>query len=64
MLSRFRLELDVAIDTFALPTVIAAARQHYAKAGGAYAVATDGATLRRSVDEFINGIEQALMELV
>jgi hypothetical protein len=64
MLSRFRLELDVAIDTDSVPTVIATARQCYAAERGADTVERDGSVRPIPADEFIDVIEQALLELI
>jgi hypothetical protein len=64
MLTRFRLELDVAVGADAFPTVIAAARQCYAANGGADAVDGERAARPIPADEFIGAIEEALMEVV
>jgi hypothetical protein len=59
----FKLEIDVVLDTNAAPRVIEVARQCYA---GAIATSVDGRGVTRTVpaEEFIDGIDDALMELV
>jgi hypothetical protein len=60
---KFRLELDVVIDTDAAPSVIEAARQHYAAEGAVATVDQHGADRTLLAEEFIGEIEAALMEL-
>ena len=59
----FKLEIDAVLDTASVPTVIEAARQCHA---GAVAASVDGQGASRTVpaEEFINGIDDALMELL
>ena len=63
MRSKFKLEIDVVLDTDAAPTVIEVARHCYA---GARATTVDkqGAPRTIPAEEFIDGIEDALMELL
>ena len=63
MRSKFKLEIDVVLDTDAAPSVIEVARLCYA---GARATTVDkqGATRTIPAEEFIDGIEDALMELL
>ena len=63
MRSKFRLVLDVVLDTDMAANVIQAARQHYEAEGAAETVDENGAALTLSSDEFIDEIEDALMEL-
>lgn len=63
MRSRFRLELDVVLDTDAAPSVIEAARQHYVAAGVVATVEEHGSSRTLSAKELIDEIEDALMEL-
>ena len=63
MRSKFRLELDVVIDLEAAPSVIEAARQHYAAEGAVATVDQHAADRPLSAEEFIDEIEAALMEL-
>lgn len=63
MRSKFRLELDVVIDLDAAPSVIEAARQHYAALEAVATVDEHGADRPLSAEEFICEIEAALMEL-
>lgn len=63
MRSKFRLELDVVIDTAAEPNVIETARRHCAAEGAMATVDKNGAERTLSVEEFIGEIEDALMEL-
>src|SRR3954468_19919826 len=64
MLSRFRLELDVVLDSDTVPSVIQTARHLYSVEAGVDAVDENGAARALSADEFIDEIEDALMELV
>ena len=63
MHSKFRLELDVVFDTDMAPSVIQTARQHYAAEGAVDTVDDNGAARTLSAYEFIEEIEDALMEL-
>jgi hypothetical protein len=63
MRSKFRLELDIVLDTDAVPDVIEAARRQYAAEGAVATVAENGAERTLSAEEFIGEIEDALMEL-
>src|SRR5712692_4479703 len=63
MRSKFRLELDVVFDTDMAPSVIQTARRHYAAEGTVDTVDDNGAARTLSADEFIDEIEDALMEL-
>jgi hypothetical protein len=63
MRSKFRLELDIVLDTDALPGVIEAARRQY-EIEGAVAIVDEPEGVRAlSAEEFIDEIEDALMEL-
>jgi hypothetical protein len=64
MRSKFRLELDVVLDTAMVPSVIQTAQQHYSVEGVVDTVDENGAARTISTDEFIDEIEDALMELV
>lgn len=64
MRSKFRLELDVVLDSEAAPNVIEAARRHYVAEGALATVDRNGAARTLSADEFIDEIEDALMELL
>jgi hypothetical protein len=63
MRSKFRLELDVVLDTDMAANVIEAARQHYGAEGAVATVDENGAPRTLSAEEFIDEIEDALMEL-
>jgi len=63
MRAKFRLELDVVLDTEMAPSVIERTRQPYSAEGVVDTVDEDGTVRTLSVDEFINEIEDALMEL-
>ncbi|MCL4797754.1 MAG: hypothetical protein KJZ84_24530 [Bryobacteraceae bacterium] len=62
MRSRFRLELDVVLDTGAVPDVIEAARRQYSN-GVASTVEEPEGFRALSAEDFIREIEDALMEL-
>jgi hypothetical protein len=64
MRSKFRLELDVVLDSDMVPSVIRSARQLYSAEAGVGAVDENGAARTLSADEFIDEIKDALMELV
>jgi hypothetical protein len=64
MVSRFRIELEVGVDSDAHQTVIATARQVYAADGEAMTVDENRVARHISPDEFVGAIEQALLELV
>jgi hypothetical protein len=61
MRSKFRLELEVVVDTDAAMSVMEAARQHHSADRAVAAVDQNGVAL--SAEEFIEEIEDALMEL-
>jgi hypothetical protein len=63
MRSKFRLELDVVLDASVTPSVIEAARQCYAADGAVATADENGAVRTLSAEEFIDEIEDALMEL-
>src|SRR5262245_38718943 len=63
MRSKFRLVLDVVLDTDMAANVIQAVRQHYEAEGSVDTVNENGAARTLSSDEFIGEIEDALMEL-
>jgi hypothetical protein len=63
MRSKFRLELDVVLDTDVAPSVIETARRYYAAEGAVATVDENGAERTLSAEEFIGEIEDALMEL-
>jgi hypothetical protein len=64
MVSRFRLELDVAVNVEAVPAVIATARRRYAADGNADVFDGSGGAMPIREDDFIDTIEGALIELV
>jgi hypothetical protein len=64
MHSRFRIELDVVLDTDSTATVIEFARRNYVLEGGETDVGTPTGEGTIPAPEFIAGIEHALMELV
>ena len=63
MRSKFRLELDLVLDTDMATNVIQTARRHYEAEGAVETVDENGAARTLSSDEFIDEIEDALMEL-
>jgi len=63
MRTKFRLVLDVVLDTDMAANVIQAARQHYEAEGSVDTVGENGSTRTLSADEFIDDVEDALMEL-
>jgi hypothetical protein len=63
MRSKFRLVLEVVLDTDMIAKVIQIARQQYEAEGSVNTVGENGAARTLSADEFIDGIEDALMEL-
>jgi hypothetical protein len=63
MRSKFRLVLDVVLDTDIAPNVIQTARQHYQAEGSVNTVTENGTTRTLAADEFIDEIEDALIEL-
>jgi hypothetical protein len=63
MRSKFRLELDIVLDTDAVPGVIAAARRQYTAEGAVATVDKPEGVHALSAEEFIDEIEDALMEL-
>jgi hypothetical protein len=64
MPSKFRIELDVVLDTDSTATVIEFARRNYVLEGGVTDVGTPTGEGTIPAPEFIAGIEHALMELV
>ncbi|MEP7366320.1 MAG: hypothetical protein ABI972_23930 [Acidobacteriota bacterium] len=64
MPSKFRLELDIVIDGNAAVSVIEAARQCHMAEGTITTVDKSGCESTRRAEAFIDGIEDALMELV
>jgi hypothetical protein len=63
MRAKFRLELDVVLDSDKTSDVIEAARRCYAAHGAVATVEENGADRLLAAEEFINEIEDALMEL-
>ena len=63
MRSKFRLGLDIVLDTGLPPNVIETARQYYAAQRATAIVDDNGAARTISPEEFIDEIEDALMEL-
>jgi len=63
MRSKFRLELDIVLDTDAVPNVIEVARRQYEAEGAVATVDEHQGSRALSADEFIGEIEDALMEL-
>jgi len=63
MRSKFRLVLDVVLDTDMVSNVIQTARQHYEAEGSVNTVGENGTTRTLAADEFIDEIEDALIEL-
>lgn len=63
MRSKFRLVLDVVLDTDMAANVIQAARQHHETEVALDTGGDKGTPRTLSADEFIRGIEEALMEL-
>ena len=63
MRSKFRLVLDVVLDADMATNVIQAARRHYEAEGSVNTVGENGAARTLAADEFIDEIEDALMEL-
>src|SRR5437016_2286271 len=64
MLLKFRLEMDVIIDQNSETAVIELARQHYQREGGVTAPNRHGEQRRIPAEKFIEGIDQALLELL
>lgn len=64
MLLKYRLEMDVIIDHDSETGVIELARQHYQRTGGVTAPACDREQRRVPAEKFIEGIDQALLELL
>src|SRR5260370_4599342 len=64
MLLKFRLEMDVIIDQDSETAVIELARQHYRREGGVTAPGRHGRPNRVKAEKFIDGIDQALLELL
>src|SRR6266852_1165650 len=61
---KFRLEFDVVLDEAAKAKAIELARNRYTRSGGASGLDDREPTRIPSAEEFIEGIEQALMELL
>jgi hypothetical protein len=64
MLLKFRLEMDVIIDEDSETAVIELARQHYRREGGVTVPGRHGRPNRVKAEKFIDGIDQALLELL
>src|SRR5258708_26573908 len=64
MLPKFRLEMDVIIDQDSETAVIELARQHYMRNGGVTALGRHGSPTRVPAEKFIEGTDQALLELL
>jgi hypothetical protein len=64
MPSKFRLKLDVILDDDAEAKVIESARRHYVRGGGVTRLDHRGAAQLLPANDFIEGTEQALMELL
>jgi hypothetical protein len=64
MLLKFRLEMDVIIDQDSETAVIELARQHHQREGGVTAPDRHGKQRRVPAEKFIDGIDQALLELL
>src|ERR1700674_5471568 len=64
MLLKFRLEMDVMIDQDSETGVIELARRYYQCEGGVTAPDRHGKQRRVPAEQFIEGIDQALLELL
>jgi hypothetical protein len=64
MLLKFRLEMDVIIDEGSETAVIELARQHYRRDGGVTIPGRHGRPNRVKAEKFIDGVDQALLELL
>src|SRR6266849_2906464 len=64
MLLKFRLAMDVIIDQESETPVIELARQHYSREGGVTAPSRHGRPTRVQAEKFIEGTDQALLELL
>src|SRR5713101_7857240 len=64
MLLKFRLEMDVIIDQDSETVVIELARRHYQHEGGVTTPDHHGKQRRVPAEQFIEGIDQALLELM
>ena len=64
MLLKFRLEMDVIIDQNSETAVIELARQQYRREGEVTAPGRHGRPNRVKAEKFIDGIDQALLELL
>ncbi len=64
MLLKFRLEMDVIIDQDSETAVIELARQHYRREGGVTAPGRHGRPTRVPAEKFIEGLDQALLQLL
>jgi len=63
MTAKYRIETELSLDEGTAPKAIELARDVYRQRGGARTVAI-GVEREVSADEFIDGMEQALLELV
>ena len=64
MLLKFRLEMDVIIDQDSETAVIELARQHHQREGGVTAPDRHGKQRQVPAEQFVEGIDQALLELL
>lgn len=63
MTAKYRIEIELLLDETAASSAMELARDVYRQRGGAKTV-EDGVEREMSEDEFIEGTEQALLELV
>ena len=64
MLLKFRLEMDVVIDQNSETSVIELAREQYRREGEVTAPGRHGRPNQVKAEKFIDGIDQALLELL
>jgi hypothetical protein len=64
MLLKYRLEMDVIVDHDSDTGVIELARQHYQREGGVTTPDPHGKQRRVPAKKFIEGIDEALLELL
>src|SRR5258708_38645224 len=64
MLLKCRLEMDVIIDQDSETAVIELARQHHQREGGVTAPDRHGKQRQVPAEQFVEGIDQALLELL
>jgi hypothetical protein len=64
MLLKFKLEMDVIIDEDSETAVTELARQHYRRDGGVTVPGRHGRPNRVKAEKFIDGVDQALLELL